>query len=192
MKPKFENIHHFIDLLLPQVLHPGDHVIDATLGNGHDAFKMGEIIGSTGVIYGFDVQKEAILHAKQRLSTLPSKPAIHLFQTGHEMMGSYITDEIDLIMFNLGYLPGGNKEKTTKAETTLLAMDASIHLLKPGGSLFIAVYPGHDEGLRELNTIQSWAENYPQKKAVIAHLYFANQRGCPPQLFVIQKTLGDN
>ena len=49
-------------------------------------------------------------------------------------------------MFNLGYLPGGNKKITTMRETTMPAIEAAISLLDRDGILLIAIYPGHEEG----------------------------------------------
>ena len=52
-------------------------------------------------------------------------------------------------MFNLGYLPGSNKVRTTRCTTTGKAVEDAIELLVPGGGLLIAVYPGHQEGYLE-------------------------------------------
>ena len=52
-------------------------------------------------------------------------------------------------MFNLGYLPGSNKVRTTRCTTTGKAVEDAIELLVPGGGLLIAVYPGHEEGRLE-------------------------------------------
>ena len=48
---------HFSHSLLEEILQPGDHVIDATMGNGYDTVFMAEKIGKTGHVYSFDIQK---------------------------------------------------------------------------------------------------------------------------------------
>ena len=58
----------------------------------------------------------------------------------------YIKESIDGGLFNLGYLPGGNKSIHTMRESTLPAIQGAISLLKKGGVLVISVYPGHEEG----------------------------------------------
>ena len=57
-------------------------------------------------------------------------------------------------MFNLGFLPGGDKSITTKRETTMVAIRAAIELLDTDGALLIAVYPGHEEGTIEGELIE--------------------------------------
>ena len=49
-------------------------------------------------------------------------------------------------MFNLGWLPGGDKSITTLRETTMPAIAAAIDLLDRDAILNVAVYPGHEEG----------------------------------------------
>ena len=36
---------HFSHTLLQEILQPGDHVVDATMGNGHDTVFLAEHIG---------------------------------------------------------------------------------------------------------------------------------------------------
>lgn len=40
--------------VLRQVVQPGDTVVDATLGNGHDTLMLCELVGETGRVIGFD------------------------------------------------------------------------------------------------------------------------------------------
>jgi hypothetical protein len=51
-----------------------------------------------------------------------------------------------LVAFNLGYLPGGDKEIITRSETTLLALEAAKRILIPQGLISIVVYVGHPGG----------------------------------------------
>jgi hypothetical protein len=51
-----------------------------------------------------------------------------------------------LVAFNLGYLPGGDKEIITRSETTLLALEAAKRILIQGGLISIVVYVGHPGG----------------------------------------------
>ena len=45
--------------VLRQVVQPGDTVVDATLGNGHDTLMLCELVGETGRVIGFDIQPDA-------------------------------------------------------------------------------------------------------------------------------------
>src|SRR6185436_10014836 len=66
-------------------------------------------------------------------------------------------EKVKLIVYNLGYLPGGNKSLTTLTSTTLTSLNTAYALLAPGGALSITCYPGHPEGAREEAAIHSWA-----------------------------------
>ena len=46
--------------VLRQVVQPGDTVVDATLGNGHDTLMLCELVGETGRVIGFDIQPDAV------------------------------------------------------------------------------------------------------------------------------------
>lgn len=51
-----------------------------------------------------------------------------------------------LVTFNLGYLPGGDKNLITKVDTTLQALQAASNVLQPGGLISIVAYVGHPGG----------------------------------------------
>ena len=55
-------------------------------------------------------------------------------------------EKIKAGMFNLGWLPGGDKSIYTLRETTLPAIKAALELLDKDGIINIAIYPGHEEG----------------------------------------------
>lgn len=68
---------------------------------------------------------------------------------------------IALILFNLGYLPGGDKTIITKTESTLAALNQSLTLLKPSAFLSIVVYSGHTGGDLEAQAINDWENTFP-------------------------------
>ena len=49
--------------VLERVIQPGDTVVDATVGNGHDTQMLAELVGENGHVIGFDVQPSAIASA---------------------------------------------------------------------------------------------------------------------------------
>ena len=50
-----------------KVILPGDTVIDATVGNGHDTCDLARLVGERGHVYGFDIQEQAISSAQRKL-----------------------------------------------------------------------------------------------------------------------------
>src|SRR5882672_6066525 len=109
--------HHYWKLLLNR----GGWAIDATCGGGHDTLLLTELLldkGSSGVI-AIDIQEEAISRTRE---LLPSSflPHVHLFQQSHVDFPSLAsTVPLKLVVYNLGYLPRGNKQLTTQTSTTL-------------------------------------------------------------------------
>lgn len=144
-----------IDLLEMHKQFLGPHIkeggaaADFTMGNGHDTLWLSRGVGENGRVYAFDIQ-EAALNSTRRLLEESDAPRNYtLIHDSHANAALYIKEPICVGMFNLGYLPGGDKSITTMRESTLAAVDSAIGLLEHGGGLCIAVYPGHAEGTAE-------------------------------------------
>ena len=174
--------------ILKQHLEAGDYVVDATVGNGHDTSFLANLVGKNGKVYGFDVQKMALKRAEERLKENNVFDRVKLIFDGHENINEYITeDKIAAILFNLGYLPGSDKEVITKAKTTIKAVKSSIKILKQEGIIVLVIYPGHSGGEKEKQSIIEYAKNLDRKKFNILHYYYLNQENKPPEVMVIKK-----
>ncbi len=128
-------------------LHEGDTAVDFTMGNGHDTKFLSETVGETGKVYAFDIQDKALESTQKTLSDCPKNYT--LIQDSHHNVKNYVEGPIKAGMFNLGFLPGGDKSVTTLRETTMPAIEAAISLLGRDAILTVAVYPGHEEGEKE-------------------------------------------
>ena len=143
--------------LMSENLKNKDIVVDATLGNGNDSLYLIENIPN-GYLFGFDVQKKAIDNTKKLLKDYKNYT---LYNDSHENIYNILKKykkKISLIVFNLGYLPGGNKNITTNFKTTLKAIKGALKLLNNKGHIVITIYPGHDEGLKEATEIRKFLE----------------------------------
>ena len=107
---------------IAQSLQPGQFAIDATMGNGHDTLFLAELVGAEGRVFGFDIQQQALANTRQRLADAGLENRATLIQGGHEhmelLLPSRVVGQVSAIMFNLGYLPGGDKHTVTRPETT--------------------------------------------------------------------------
>ena len=65
-------------------------------------------------------------------------------------MREHVHEAPQAVVFNLGWLPGAAHAVTTRTETTLAAVTAAAELVAPGGIVTVCIYPGHEEGQREL------------------------------------------
>lgn len=181
-------------LLISDRVMPGDLVLDATAGNGHDTLFLARLVGDQGHVYAMDVQAPAVTETRRRLSEagIPES-AFTVVQAGHETMKDIVTAEhqgqLSGIMFNLGYLPGSDKTVITHTETTLTAIQAALDLLRPGGLLTIAVYPGHDGGNQELSAITQWAAALSPRAYEVQNLRPFNRSASPPECWVVWKSL---
>lgn len=179
-----ENVIMLTKMILPQFVKPGFKCIDATTGNGNDIEYLLSLVGESGYVYGFDIQKIAIENTRKRLEAYKN---FELFHMGHEKMLDHIKEPIDFIVFNLGYLPSADKTIRTKESTTLRAIEASLSILKCHGILCIVVYPGHKEGQEESVVLEKYLETLDQKKYTVMKSNFINQVNNPPYLLAIEK-----
>ncbi len=182
------NAVDFVHMVLDRVVTEGSIVIDATLGNGHDAEFLAGRIGTTGVLYGFDIQQEAVRAASDKLKNHQGQ--LRLLGIGHEHLAASISPEhagvVSAVVFNLGYLPGGDKAVTTVTETTIDAVTQALGVLRPGGIMTIVGY-AHPEGERECAALRQLLGILPQSEFACAETKFVNQRGNPPVGFVVYK-----
>jgi len=183
LKQAVQFSHNLID----EHINKGAKMIDATVGNGHDTQFLAKLVGSTGFVSGFDVQKEALERAKNRLQDNNLLERVKLINDGHENIGDYITNPVDGILFNLGYLPGSDKEVITTAKTTLEAVKSGLDLLDLGGLIVVVIYLGHQGGKREQKILLDYATELDEKKYNVLHYRFINQSSQPPQVLAVKK-----
>lgn len=141
-----------------EAVRAGDWVIDATVGNGHDTAFLAECVGRSGRVFGFDIQAAALASAAERLGPLPQ---VSFIQAGHEGLTAQLPADaegrITAVMFNLGYLPGSDKEVVTRPDTTLRAIAQALKLLAVGGVITLVLYSGHPGGAEEAEAVRRFA-----------------------------------
>lgn len=177
-----------------QIVQKGDLVIDATSGNGHDTLKLCQLALSIdkGKVYAFDIQSQAIESTDHFLNVHLArelKSRVELRQCCHSTFPvEILLQSIKLIVYNLGYLPGGNKAQTTQIETTMTSLRQALKLLQPGGAISITCYPGHTEGAREQAAILDYSSCLPPQEWSCCHHVWLNRQHAP-SLIIIQHRL---
>ena len=165
---------------MAQVLRPGDLAVDATMGNGHDTERLAELVGPEGRVIAFDIQAQAVESTRARLEAAGLLDRVTLVQDSHANMAAHVSEPPRLIAFNLGFLPGGDKQVTTLLDSTLAAVCAAMELLQPGGMLLVCCYPGHAEGQRELDALRDlFAAVPPQAFNILEHRFLNAGPGAP-------------
>lgn len=178
-----EYCHHF----LRDYIREGDICVDATAGNGGDTEFLCRLAGEGGKVYAFDVQEQAVRSTEKRLERAGLRDRAELICAGHERMKEFVKERAAAVVFNLGYLPGGDHAVATKADTTLRAAEQALELLKPGGVVSLCIYSGGDTGYEERDTLLSWLRELdPRRWLVIVNCYY-NRRNDPPlPVFIIR------
>ena len=187
MATDFKSARFWAKEIMEDALFSGAFAIDSTMGNGYDTLWLCELVGESGKVYAFDVQQEAVNNTAKRLENAGVRERANLFCMGHERMLEAVEEPVDAVLFNLGWLPGAEHGVTTQTETTLKAAEAALTLLKEEAVMTICIYPGHEEGARELQMLLDWAAKLDDKRydAVIKH--YVNQPNDPPQMLAIRK-----
>jgi SAM-dependent methyltransferase len=187
----FQGHLDFAHLLWHHLLCPSDWAIDATCGNGRDTLKLAALVGETGGVISIDIQEVAIHKTKELLQEKsPHKPPqIHFFCQSHASFPPLCYEKkIRLIVYNLGYLPGGDKSLTTMRTTTLASLEAAMALVAPGGVISVMCYPGHLEGAQEEKALLQWSGSLPREHWSCSFHSWRN-RESSPSLLLFQKTI---
>lgn len=178
----------FSHQLLAEIVEVGDIVVDGTMGNGHDTLFLRQLVGETGEVFAFDIQKEALVSTKKRLKEAAiSFENVHLILDSHENIQNYLQKPLKGAIFNLGYLPTGDKNIITKKESTLASLKTLLPLLEKKGRLVLVLYYGHPGGEEEKEAVLDFSSSLNQKEFTVASYQFLNQVHQPPILLVIEK-----
>ena len=179
-----EYSHH----LLREYIHEGDCCIDATCGNGSDTEFLCRSVGKTGRVYGFDIEKDAVEKTRNRLEQAGCADQAVLACDGHENMADHVKEQGTAVMFNFGYLPGGDHNLSTRTETSIEAIRQGLAILKSGGIMRLCIYSGKDTGFEEKAGILTYLKTLaPKEYTVIVNEYY-NRGNCPPlPVFIFKK-----
>lgn len=182
-----QNALHQSKQYLKEIVRPGDRVIDATAGNGHDTLFLAKLVGETGQVLAFDIQEQAIASTKKRLQEADVISWCQVILDSHANLEKYIESPIRAVVFNLGYLPGAEHEVTTESTSTWQAIETALKWLEPGGRIVIVIYHGHVSGKLERQALLNQVSTLPQEEVQVFHSAFLNQKNSPPELLVIEK-----
>jgi hypothetical protein len=103
-------------------------------------------------------------------------------------MGQYFEENtVSAIVFNLGYLPGGDHALATRAQSTIQAIETGLTLLKTGGVISLCIYSGGDSGFEEKEAVLSYLKHLDQRDYLVITNEFYNKPNNPPMpVFIIK------
>lgn len=173
--------------LLRQLIQQGDTVIDATCGKGNDTLLLAELVGVNGLVWAFDIQEDAVSQTVAKLADAGHSEQTRIIHSGHETMHQFVQGPVKAIIFNLGYLPGGERNTITRPDTTCSALVSSAEILMPGGVILVTIYPGHQGGEEEMRQVEAWSAGLPAKAFHVWRMGQTNVTPNAPYLLLIQK-----
>lgn len=172
-----ELCHFFIESRLRE----GGFCIDATAGNGNDTAFLCRIVGKKGHVLAFDIQEKAVDATKRKLSAEGLSDIGEIIMDSHCNMHKYAEyDSVDCIVFNFGYLPGGDHGISTRAETSIPAIVTGLKLLKRGGLMSLCIYSGGDSGFEEKDAVLAYVRQLDCRKYMVLRMDYCNRPNNPP------------
>lgn len=172
------------------VLEKDSIAIDATVGNGFDTLLLSQLVGERGRVFGIDLQSEALERTTARLA-VTNVENVTLLCGSHADLDKLLPREhhgrVSAVMFNLGYLPRGNKAITTSTQSTLLAINKSVEVLRPGGVISIVAYTGRAVGLEETKAVEGLLFDAVFRKQCTVALPPTRAHAGPPRHYLVTK-----
>ena len=181
------NILPFVHQILSQHLRQGDCAVDGTAGNGNDCLHLAQCVGETGRVWAFDIQSAAIERTRQLLAKQQLLSRVQLILDGHQHLDRYIHQSLNAAVFNLGYLPQGDKTCTTTSDNTLIAIKKCLNLLQKNGILTLTIYSGHPAGVAEQVAVEQFSGSLKQQDFDILRYQFANRPTNAPYALIFRK-----
>ena len=175
-------------IILTSHIHEGDFCIDATAGRGRDTAFLCSLAGETGTVYTFDIQQEALDSTERLLSEKMVKTRTKLILDSHSNLAQYAdVESVDAIVFNFGWLPGGDHNLYTMPETSIKAIEAGLTLLKVGGIMTLGIYYGGQSGFSERDALLEYLPTIDFRRFTVTLTTFCNRPNNPSILGIIIK-----
>lgn len=176
-----KHIQNFVNDYLLNHVSKEDIMVDATMGNGFDTVFLSKI---SKHVYAFDIQDEALISTGKKIEderitnvTLIKDSFIHI---------RHYVDTYKGVVFNLGYLPGGDKQITTQTDITTETLKILSSHMNKDTFIILTCYPGHDEGHIESRAILAFTSQLDDTYSVIQY-HLLNKKNKPPFVVVIEK-----
>ena len=174
----------FVHYILKSYISNNSIAVDCTVGNGNDTLFLAK---NCHYVFGFDIQNKAI-ETTDYLLKQNGCNNYKLYLDSHSQIDKYIKQKVDIIVFNLGYLPKADKSITTNYDTTIKALDSCLNLMSDNGVIAITIYYGHQQGKTEREALLNYLDQIDQKKYMVRYISTLNSDKCPPEVvFITQK-----
>lgn len=179
------NSSQLLDFFLEKFLKDKKIIVDATLGKANDSLRLIKYIRNDAILHLFDIQKIAIEIAIKEFEKIKFDRYI-LHNKSHEFLED-INENIDFIIYNLGYLPGSDKTIHTNRISTTTSLKKALKLLNKSGIMCVSTYPGHQEGYFEDIEVNRLFTNLEQREFNVFKICAVNQKNKPCKTYIVEK-----
>lgn len=160
---------------------PGSFAVDATAGNGGDTAFLCRLVGEGGRVLAMDIQPQAVENTRARLLAEGLADIGQVVLADHARLGQLVPPEsADCIVFNFGWLPGGDHEVFTRKETSVPAVRQALESLRPGGILTLCLYYGRNNGYQERDALLELVRGLDHRRFTVMEVSFSNRVNDPP------------
>ena len=172
---------HLAHEFLENTVKAGDTCIDCTAGRGKDTAFLCGLVGEGGRVIALDIQPEAVESTKALISESGFDRIAEVHLDSHENVDKYAEEgSVTAVIFNFGWLPGGDHTKHTQTKSSITALEKCLRLLKNGGVMSLSIYYGRDTGFEEKDAILEWLRGLPVGEYTAIVSDFVNRPNCPP------------
>ena len=177
--------HEFLALNVRE----GDICIDCTAGRGKDTAFLCGLVGENGRVVALDIQPEAVESTKVLIEESGYNDRCEVYLDSHENVDKYAEEgTVSAVVFNFGWLPGGDHNKHTQTESSITALEKCLKLLKFGGVMSLSIYYGKETGFEERDAILRYISGLPVGEYAVIVSEFVNRPNCPPISVRIYRT----
>lgn len=125
-------------------------IIDMTCGNGHDTKFLA---AHCDRVIAVDIQEAAIEITKNRVKSFSN---VQFMLQDHQYLPFESLTPIHGVIYNLGYLPHGDKSIITQKDSTIASLNQILPLVQD--FIVITCYPGHVGGDIESIAVKEWID----------------------------------
>jgi predicted methyltransferase len=176
--------------LAGEVIRAGDIAVDATAGKGRDTAFLAQTVGPSGHVHAFDIQADALQSTRSLLDLAGLTERTTLHHRSHAELSATLPaahrGRLAAVIFNLGYLPGGNPAVITQPTTTAQALRAAYDELRPGGRVVCVAYTGHPGGPEESDVVLAFAQEQESLGRSVERIGYYPNPG-KPWILVVEK-----
>ena len=173
--------------LIAPSLQRAKTIIDATCGSGKDCLFLAQNSCIDAKIWAFDIQPTALVQTANLLNYHGLTSKVTIVHDNYVNWSEYCSTNPDIVIFNLGYLPGGDKSITTQVEDLQKALPVFLASLSTNGTIYIVAYCGHGAGYEEHLWLTNYLQSLHNKHYNVGQYKLFNHKKAAPILYIIEK-----